>query len=202
MPSMKYALLSLAFCPLLAISADKHVHGEAELFIALEGSQILVELESPADNIIGFEHAPATPTQHQQLASSLALLEQHSTIITFEQVACQQISAAVTSPFKNHVKPHDSTHEKHTHETHGEHEAHEKDHDSAHEDDGSEKNEHTEFHSSYTLQCDSDTQNISEITVNAFKHFSGINNLTVKWVSANGQGSTKATATKTKLTLE
>jgi hypothetical protein len=185
MLNFRYILLSLAFCPLVAISAEKHVHGDAELFIALEGNQVLIEFESPADNIIGFEHAPATPLQHQQLATSLALLEEHSSIAAFSEITCKQISAEVESPFKNHdehEKSHDSEHKEHGHEH--------------------EKSEHTEFHTSYTLECNADTQNLSAITINAFKHFKGINNITVKWVTANGQGSTKVTATKTELELK
>jgi len=37
-----------------AVAGDKHVHGEAELFVAIEGNKVLVELESPAANILGY----------------------------------------------------------------------------------------------------------------------------------------------------
>jgi G3E family GTPase len=195
MLNLRYILLSIAFCPLVAIAADKHVHGEAELFIAFEGNQVLIEFESPADNIIGFEHAPATQLQQQQLANSLVLLDEHSSIAAFSEASCKQISANVESPFKNNrelesdEKSHDSEHKKH-------------DHDHDHDHEKNEKNEHTDFHTSYTLQCNADTQNINAVTINAFKHFTGINNITVKWVTANGQGSAKATAAKTEITLK
>ena len=183
MLNFRNILLSLAFCPLVAISAEKHVHGEAELFIAFEGNQVLIEFESPADNIIGFEHAPATPLQHQQLATSLELLDEHSSIAAFSEIACKQISAEVESPFKDHDE-------------------HEKSHDSEHKEHDHEKSEHTEFHTSYTLECNAEIQNLNAITINAFKHFKGINNITVKWVTANGQGSTKVTAAETELMLK
>ena len=186
MHNFKYIFLSLAFCPLVAMSANKHVHGEAELFVALEGNQVLIEFESPADNIIGFEHAPDTPLQRQELARSLELLQEHSSIVSFSGTACKQISAEVTSPFASHNTA----------------ETHEKSHDSAHKKHEHKKNEHTEFHASYALECDADAQKTNPITVNAFKHFAGLRDVTVKWVTTNGQGSIKATAAKTELTLE
>jgi hypothetical protein len=122
--SIKYLLFSLAFLPVVSMSADKHVHGEAQLFIAIDGNQVLLELESPADNIIGFEHAPATERQQKQLESGLVKLDSYLSIATFPEVNCQQISAEVKSPFKDHHEAeahedgHDSNHKEHNHEEH------------------------------------------------------------------------------------
>ena len=198
--SIKYLLFSLAFLPVVSMSADKHVHGEAQLFIAIDGNQVLLELESPADNIIGFEYAPATERQQKQLESGLVKLDSYLSIATFPEVNCQQISAEVKSPFKDHHEAethedgHDSTHKEHNHEeySHKEH-GHEKDH---------EEPSHTEFHASYALQCSDAEKNIRTIEINAFKHFTGINNITVNWVTPNGQGSTKATLNKKEVVLK
>jgi Protein of unknown function (DUF2796) len=35
-----------------------HVHGVAQLNVALDGNVLWIELNSPAMNIVGFEHAP------------------------------------------------------------------------------------------------------------------------------------------------
>ena len=37
---------------------DSHEHGVSTLKIAIEGKELNMELESPANDIIGFEHAP------------------------------------------------------------------------------------------------------------------------------------------------
>jgi hypothetical protein len=42
-----------------------HVHGTATVEIAVDVGQITVRLDSPLDNLIGFEHPPATPEQKQ-----------------------------------------------------------------------------------------------------------------------------------------
>jgi Protein of unknown function (DUF2796) len=40
-----------------------HVHGMAELNVALDGNVLWIELNSPAMNIVGFEHAPQSAEQ-------------------------------------------------------------------------------------------------------------------------------------------
>lgn len=200
MLNVRCLLFSLAFLPIISMSADKHVHGEAELFIAIEGTQVLLEFESPADNIIGFEHVPATQLQYKQLESSLAKLDSHTTIAAFPEANCQQISAEVKSPFKDHHKAetnedsHDSAHKEHNHEEHSNKEhGHEKDH---------EEPSHAEFHASYALQCNEAAQNIRTIDIYAFEHFIGIKNITVNWVTPDGQGSTKATLSNKEVVLK
>lgn len=190
MLNVRYLLFSLAFLPIISMSADKHVHGEAELFIAIEGTQVLLEFESPADNIIGFEHAPATQLQQKKLEDALVKLGSHTSIAAFPEANCQQISAEVKSPFKDHHKAetnedsHDSAHKEHNYEK------------------GHEEPSHTEFHASYALQCNEAAQNIRTIDINAFEHFNGIENITVKWVTPDGQGSTKATLSNNEVVLK
>lgn len=42
---------------------DAHVHGVVGLDVAIEGKTLHIELESPLDNLLGFEHKPNTPAQ-------------------------------------------------------------------------------------------------------------------------------------------
>ena len=42
---------------------DSHQHGVSTLKIALEGQNMQLELESPANDIVGFEHAPENNKQ-------------------------------------------------------------------------------------------------------------------------------------------
>lgn len=41
-----------------ALAGDAHVHGEAHLAVAVDGPTLTLMLESPADSLLGFEHAP------------------------------------------------------------------------------------------------------------------------------------------------
>ncbi|WP_051304682.1 ZrgA family zinc uptake protein [Chitinilyticum litopenaei] len=44
-----------------------HQHGVATLDVASDGTTLHIALDSPADNLLGFEHAPKTPAQKAEL---------------------------------------------------------------------------------------------------------------------------------------
>lgn len=75
-----------------------HVHGIAALNLVLDGGELYLELDSPAVNLLGFEHAATT-------AEDKAKLEQvHDTLTKGEQLfamdsaaGCSQKKADVTS---------------------------------------------------------------------------------------------------------
>ena len=48
---------------LYAASLDAHVHGVAELTIAIEGKSLEVQFASPAMNLVGFEHKATSAEQ-------------------------------------------------------------------------------------------------------------------------------------------
>ncbi|MFN3617938.1 MAG: DUF2796 domain-containing protein [Aquabacterium sp.] len=53
-----------------------HVHGVAQLEVAVDGQQLELALLGPQDNYIGFEHPPRTPAQKKAHADMLKRLEQ------------------------------------------------------------------------------------------------------------------------------
>lgn len=46
-----------------------HVHGEVEVAIVSSGKQMAIELKSPGESLIGFEHEPKTEEEKAQLKS-------------------------------------------------------------------------------------------------------------------------------------
>jgi hypothetical protein len=42
---------------------EAHVHGLVGIDVAIDGKTLRIELESPLDNLLGFEHKPSTPAQ-------------------------------------------------------------------------------------------------------------------------------------------
>lgn len=44
-----------------------HQHGVAQLMVAVEGSSVAIEFESPMENLVGFEHAPRTQKQREAI---------------------------------------------------------------------------------------------------------------------------------------
>ena len=42
------------------VSAGRHEHGSTTLGVAVDGQSLVIELDGPAANFLGFEHKPAT----------------------------------------------------------------------------------------------------------------------------------------------
>jgi hypothetical protein len=61
---LKHSIVPASCTALLAAlavhAAPAHVHGIATLDVVVEGQALDIELESPLDNLVGFEHAPRT----------------------------------------------------------------------------------------------------------------------------------------------
>ena len=60
-------ILTASSAPVLSsgnpVLQGAHVHGEAVLNVVQEGTNVFIEFESPAINLVGFEHAPINPEQ-------------------------------------------------------------------------------------------------------------------------------------------
>ena len=57
-------------------SLAKHEHGIANINVALDGDKLEILLESPAMNIVGFEHAATSTADQASVAAAKAALEQ------------------------------------------------------------------------------------------------------------------------------
>ena len=91
----------------LAHAAGAHEHGVASLNVARSGSELLIELDSPLDNFVGFEHAPGNAEQKRRLADALAVLRDPARVVSLpDAAACRLVEAEVDDPFA----PHDDHH--------------------------------------------------------------------------------------------
>ena len=54
---------------------ERHEHGVSTLKIALEDQTLEMELEAPANDIVGFEHAPENKSQKAAIAKALSFLK-------------------------------------------------------------------------------------------------------------------------------
>ena len=96
-------LVGLLFTPWLAHSAlaqqkhrhaGAHVHGTGKLDVAIEGNKLSIALEAPADDILGFEHAPKTPDQKAKLDRAVIRLKDAGTIFkTSADANCKLVKA-------------------------------------------------------------------------------------------------------------
>jgi len=66
-----------------------HVHGEARLDIAVDGQNLLLELEAPAMDIVGFEHPAGDAGEHQRLQDAKRMLRDTGSLFKLpENAAC------------------------------------------------------------------------------------------------------------------
>ncbi len=75
-----------------------HVHGQARLMLAVDGNTVQISLESPLDNLLGFEHAPRTPREKQAAEAMLARLKAPETLLALSPAAgCKAGPAQVSA---------------------------------------------------------------------------------------------------------
>lgn len=66
-----------------------HVHGAATLTLVLEGNELQLALQSAAYNIVGFEHAPSSTEQKQEVALALDNLAQGAWFNLNREASCE-----------------------------------------------------------------------------------------------------------------
>lgn len=64
-----------------------HVHGAAKLGIAVQDKTVSLQLESPLDSLIGFEHRPTTPAQKATVDALQTRMRSAKDLFTFDAAA-------------------------------------------------------------------------------------------------------------------
>ena len=97
-----------------AQAPGKHVHGQAELDIAIEETSIALMLVSPLDNILGFEHTPRTDAEHKQADDAQKALAQGDRLFVIDEGAgCTTERVNARAFYEDTSK--DSPHSAHAH---------------------------------------------------------------------------------------
>jgi len=94
------ALWLLLAAPLGAqAQGHAHAHGVAQLDIAVDAKQIVVQFESPLDNLVGFERAPRTDAERKRADEAVARLKDGDKLFQFDPAAgCKLMRANLDSP--------------------------------------------------------------------------------------------------------
>lgn len=93
------SLLLALFISLPVLAAPAHVHGEARLEIVVEGETLAIHLDSPLDNLLGFEHAPRTPAEQQAVKAMATTLRQAEHLFVLDAAAgCAAPDVELSSP--------------------------------------------------------------------------------------------------------
>ncbi|PXX58275.1 Protein of unknown function [Pseudomonas sp. LAMO17WK12:I10] len=185
--ALPFALLPLA----IAHAAEKHdhdhehgslgahEHGVARLNAALDGQTLELELESPAMNLVGFEHAASTDADKAKVAAVRAQLEKPLALFSLPPAAgCVVAQQELESPLFGD-KPED----------------HDEDHDDAKDADGHEHHhEHSEIHAHYQFTCATPGALKNLDLAGVFKTFPATQKIQVQLISPSGQQGVEATS--------
>jgi len=115
---------------------DAHEHGHSFLNIAISGNDVLAELESPAANVVGFEHAPENDADHAAIDAAVKQLSQGEQVLTFSPGAeCSLVSAEVMSELLEHDDHDGDGHDDHDDHDDDKHDDHDADGHDDHDDD-------------------------------------------------------------------
>jgi hypothetical protein len=82
-----------------AWAGKPHQHGIAALDVAVELTRITLDLETPLDNLVGFERAPRTDAERERVDAALAKLRAAATLFRIDPAAgCTLAKVTLVSP--------------------------------------------------------------------------------------------------------
>ncbi|VXC53956.1 conserved exported hypothetical protein [Pseudomonas sp. 8BK] len=143
-------------------SLDAHEHGAAQLNVVLDGKMLHLQLDSPAMNLVGFEHAAKSDADKAKVAAARSQLEQPQALFGVNAGDCNISKQELESPLFA----------EHKHEEHHEH------------DHGS---EHSEIHAHYSLDCQK-PEELKQLDLDElFKRFPATEKIQVQLIGPNGQ---------------
>ncbi len=174
-------------------SLGAHEHGVASLNLVVDGNLVSLELDSPAANLVGFEHTPGTDEDRATVARVKAALEQADTLFSFSPAAgCTLQQVELESPLFAADE-----HEHHDEHAHGEHEHHD-DHDDHHDH---EHSAHADIEGRFDFNCSS-PERLEALTLPLFNSFPAMQRIQVQAITTSGQRGAVLTADQPTLSLD
>ena len=82
-----------------------HVHGIAQLNLALANNELLIEFESPAADIVGFEHEPRNDNEKAAYQKALGILRVGERMFKFPQAAGVRLEKSVVKILEDDFQP-------------------------------------------------------------------------------------------------
>ncbi|MFK7862590.1 MAG: DUF2796 domain-containing protein [Pseudohongiellaceae bacterium] len=153
---------------------DSHVHGIAELNIAMIDQQIQLEFISPAMNLLGFERAPSSAKEKALWEKIISDLQTNRWLLGDAFGDCRKTTLSFEAPDYAETLSHE--HHNHEGESHG------------------------DIRVQYQIDCPN--KPAKDLSIAAFSSFSGLNRINVQWVTESQQGFAVLNPSNIKLTLE
>lgn len=91
--------LGMLAMPVVALAQGQaHQHGVLRLDIAVEARKLTLQMESPLNNLVGFERAPRSDAERQRVEAALAKLKAAQTLFAIDPAAqCKLSNVRLTS---------------------------------------------------------------------------------------------------------
>lgn len=165
------SIIPLLLTASISSANEAHVHGLAHLTLALEGNALAIQFESPAGNLIGFEHKAKTEQEIQQVTQAKQVLSATGKVFTFNGTECtsEQVHIDVSDLLPNKHSHHDDHQHKHHH--------------------NHKHSSHAEIAAEYQFKCQNPEALLS-ISFNALTQFQGLQKVNVNWITTISQGAT------------
>lgn len=149
-----------------------HVHGVAELNVAVDADSLLVELNTPAANIVGFEHPPRNAAERAAIAEARKTMADGAALFVPNAGAeCAQTSHLVTLDLGD---PEDHAH--------------------------TEEEVHADAHGEWAFTC-AKPASLKTLDVKLFEVFPGKEKLRVQLITPSGQRGDELTPERHQLDL-
>lgn len=155
-----------------AHGAKAHVHGNAEMQVVVDGKQLVIDLQSPLDSLVGFEHAPRTEKQKQAIKAMDERFAAPATLfVPTPEAKCTAEPGILNLPFSA---------------------------DGAANKGKQDKDVHSELEATIRFQCEQPAE-LKGMEVRLFDAFTRMHRLEVQAVSPRGQSAARLTPKQRKL---
>jgi Protein of unknown function (DUF2796) len=162
--SIAILMLALSHGAMAQSHQHAHVHGHIQLGVAVDGKHISVDIDTPLESLLGFEHAPRTSGEKKLAAEWAQRLREGGSLLRFNPEAqCKLIQTDLDAPVLGlGNKPTSPSH---------------------HKDDGG----HADLEGTWSFEC-SAPEALRSLELSFFKHSPHAQVMQVQWVKGNKQG--------------
>jgi hypothetical protein len=156
------------------------------MHVVLEGQTLMVELEAPGMDIVGFEHAPHDQADRDAIRKAIAALEDAGAKLTPSAAAgCVLAHAHAELESLSEAEGAKSGHKDHGHKDHADKDHGHKDHEHKHAEASAEES-HSAFHAQYKWRCSSPDK-LGALAVGHFELFKTMEEIEALIISPKGQ---------------
>ena len=190
----------------IASAAGPHEHGVGNMNVVLDGKALLIELEIPGADVVGFEHKPKTEEQQRAVDMGFVSFKEPDQLFAMtEAAACVFKGVQVESDLSSgddEDGDHGHDHKEHGHEHEHDDHAHD-DHGHGHDDHGHDDHGHDDhahgdeeahgsYRATYDYLCDAPAA-LEGIETKLFNVFPTLEKIRTQSVGPKGQSSGELT---------